>query len=161
MTPDEIHTLVDDGTIRYAAAGWLALIFFTAAWYLNRRLEGSRWSPWIVLPTGVTASLMLYASNWSVWLCEKVAGLLVGIGNMIDASMPVVMIMGVICILAMIGTVADLWLDSTYNIGAVWALIIAPVMAHGASGGVGASVNGAYSALTAAAIGAVTNLLGT
>ncbi len=160
MTPDEIRNLVDDGTIRYAAAGWLSLIFFTAAWYLNRRLEGNRWSPWIVLPTGVIASLMLYASTWSVWLCEKVAGLLTGIGNMVDTDMPIVTIMGIVCILAMIGTIADLWLDSTYNIGAVWALIVAPIMAHGASGGVGAFINGAYSSLTAAAIGLITSMFG-
>lgn len=160
MTTGELERLINDGTVTYPAAGWLSLLFFVAAWYLNRRLEGNRWSPWIVLPTGVIASLMLYASTWSITLCGWSAGALVGLGNMFGADMPVVTIMGLVCILAMIATIVDLWMDSTYNLAAVWALIIAPVMAHGAGGGVGAFVEGAYSSLTVAAIGFVTKLFG-
>lgn len=160
MTPEELEQLINDGTVTYPAAGWLSLIFFTAAWYLNRRLEGNRWSPWIVLPTGVIASLMLYASTWSTTVCGWVAGALVGLGDMFDAEMPITTIMGLVCILAMIATIVDLWVDSTYNLASVWALILAPIMAHGAGGGVGAFVEGAYSSFTLMAIGFVTKMFG-
>lgn len=142
------------------AAGWLALIFFGAAWYLNHRLEGNKWSPWIVLPVGVTASLMLYASTWAVWLAERFAAILEGVGGIFGANMPTATVMGILCILAIVGTFADLIVDSTYNVAAVWALVIAPVMAHGASGGVGSFVEGAYGGLTIAALQAVGNIFG-
>lgn len=136
--------------------GLLSLLFFGAAWYLNSRLEGSKWSPWVVIPTGVIASLMLYASSWS----RTVAGWFENILNMFGDSVPTATIMGVLCVLAIVGTFADLIIDSTYNVAAVWALVLAPIMAHGAAGGVGAFVDGAYSGMTLGVLQALGDIFG-
>jgi hypothetical protein len=131
-----------DGSVTVPGVEWLALLFFVAAWYLNRRLEGNNWSPWLVLPTAIIGSLMWYASAWSA----KTAN---GFESVLDAiGAPTVAIMSVICVLALAGTVADLIIDSSYNVAAVWALIIAPVAGHGAGGFVGEFVRGMYGGIT-------------
>lgn len=132
----------DEGYVTLPGVEWLALLFFVAAALLNRRLEGNNWSPWVVLPTAIVGSLMWYASAWS----DKTAGGVSGVLNMIGA--PVTIVMSVICVIALVGTIADLIIDSTYNPAAVWALIIAPVAAHGAGGFVGEFVRGMYGGFT-------------
>lgn len=132
----------EEGYVELPGVEWLALIFFVAAWLVNRRLEGNNWSPWIVLPTAIAGSLMWYASAWSA----KAAN---GIENVIEMlGAPVVIVMSVICVIALVGTIADLVIDTAYNVAAVWALIIAPVAAHGAGGFVGEFVRGLYGGMT-------------
>ena len=57
--------ITDDNVVQIPGVEWIALLFFVAAWYLNRRLEGNNWSPWVVLPIAIMGSLMWYASAWS------------------------------------------------------------------------------------------------
>jgi hypothetical protein len=134
----------EEGYVELPGVEWLALIFFIAAWLVNRRLEGNNWSPWIVLPTAIIGSLMWYASSWSAKTSNGVEDLIGLFGA------PVTTVMSIICVVALIGTVADLLIDTSYNIAAVWALIIAPVAAHGAGGFVGEFVRGFYGGVTLA-----------
>lgn len=132
----------DEGYVTLPGVEWLALIFFIMAWFLNRRLEGNNWSPWVVLPTAIVGSLMWYASAWSAKTSN-------GFSSVVDMlGAPVTITMSVICVIALVGTIADLIIDSSYNVGAVWALIIAPVAAHGAGGFVGDFVRGMYGGIT-------------
>lgn len=151
----------DNGTVTVPGSEWLALLFFAAAWYLNRRLEGNRWSPYLVLPVAIIGSLMWYASTWSATVCGWLGSFMTGVGSVFGSeSVPVATIFGVVCILAVIGTFADLIIDSTYNVGAVWALIIAPVAAHGAAGGIGAFMHGAYGGITLGVVEMLSNVFG-
>lgn len=134
--------ITENGTLALPGVEWLALLFFIFAALLNRRLEGNSWSPWVVLPTAIVGSLMWYASAWSAKMSNGLGGVL----DMIGA--PVMITMSVICVIALVGTVADLIIDSTYNVAAVWALIVAPVAAHGAGGFVGDFVRGMYGGVT-------------
>lgn len=144
----------DEGYVTLPGVEWLALLFFVGAWYFNRRLEGLNWSPWIVLPTAIIGSLMWYASAWSANVGN-------GFMNVLDAiGAPAVTIMSVICVLALVGTIADLIIDSSYNIAAVWALIIAPVAAHGAGGFVGGFVRGMYGGITLGVWQGIVDVLG-
>jgi hypothetical protein len=161
MSDEELRNLIGgDGSVFYSAASFLAVAFFVMAAILNRKLEGNKWSPFVVMPIGIIGSLMLYASSWSTTICGWIAGFLNGVGAMFGGDMPVNAIMGIVCIIAMVATIVDLWFDAGYNAAAVWALIIAPIAAQGAAGGVGGFVNGAYSALTIGAIKLVTEAFG-
>lgn len=144
----------DEGYVTLPGVEWLALLFFISAWYLNRRLEGSNWSPWIVLPTAIIGSLMWYASAWSANVGSGFESVLNAIGA------PATAVMSVLCVLALAGTIADLLVDSSYNIAAVWALIIAPVAAHGAGGFVGDFVRGMYGGITLGVWQGIVNVLG-
>lgn len=147
--------ITDNNVVQIPGVEWVALLFFVAAWYLNRRLEGNNWSPWVVLPIAIMGSLMWYASAWSANISGGISGILSGIGA------PASTVMGVICLLALVGTIADLLIDATYNIAAVWALIVAPVAAHGAGGFVGGFVReGVYGGLTLWVWGSVGELFG-
>jgi hypothetical protein len=148
MTTDEVQGLIQDGAVQYAGAGWLALVMFVLAHWFNYKLSGNNWSPWVVMPTGIIGSLVLYVSTWSA----AISGWVLGI---IGAT-----IMGIICLGALVGTIADLWVDPTYNTVAVWCLIIAPVMAHGSAGGFGGFIDNAYSSLALTALGLVIGLFG-
>lgn len=131
-----------DGYVTLPGVEWLALVFFVAAWLVNRRLEGNNWSPWIVLPTAIIGSLMWYASAFSAKTANGLESVIGAIGA------PETTIMSVICVIALVGTIADLIIDSAYNPAAVWALIIAPIAAHGAGGFVGEFVRGMYGGIT-------------
>lgn len=134
--------ITSDGAVQIPGVEWIALALFITAGLLNRRLEGNNWSPWIVLPIGIIASLMWYASAWS----GKTSNGLEAVLNAIGA--PATGIISLIFVVAIAGTIADLVIDSTYNVAAVWALIVAPVAAHGAGGFVGEFARGTYGGIT-------------
>jgi hypothetical protein len=146
MTIEDAQNVANGGTVQYA--GWIALVLFLLAHWFNYKLSGNGWSPWVVMPTGIIASLILYLSPWSTAVSGWVTGLL-------GAT-----IMGIICLAALVGTIADLWFDPTYNTTAVWCLIIAPIAAHGAVGGFGTFIDSTYSSLSLAALMAVLSLFG-
>lgn len=146
MTIEDAQNLANGGTVQFA--GWTALVLFLLAHWFNYKLSGNSWSPWVVMPTGIIASMILYLSPWSTGISGWVTGLL-------GAT-----IMGIICLAALVGTIADLWFDPTYNTMAVWCLIIAPIAAHGASGGFGTFIDNTYSSLSLAALMAVSSLFG-
>jgi hypothetical protein len=146
MTVEDAQNVANGGNVPYA--GMIAIVMFLLAHWFNYKLSGNSWSPWVVMPTGIIASLILYLSSWS----NSIAGWVTGL---IGAT-----IMGIICLAALVGTIADLWVDPTYNTVAVWCLIIAPITAHGAAGGFGTFIDNTYSSLSLAALMAVTGLFG-
>lgn len=144
-----------DGVVRIPGVEWVALALFITAWLLNRRLEGNNWSPWVVMPTAIIGSFMWYASAWSGKTADGAASLLNGMGA------PATIILSLVCVIALVGTIADLLIDSTYNVAAVWALIIAPVAAHGAGGFIGVFVReGIYGGFTLGAWQMLGDMLG-
>jgi hypothetical protein len=146
---------VVDGVVQLPGVEWIAFALFLTAGLLNRRLEGNNWSPWAVMPIAILGSLMWFASSWAAKASNGVEGLLTGMGA------PASALMSLLCVIALAGTVADLWLDPTYNVAAVWALIIAPVAAHGAGGFIGDFIReGLYGGTTLAAWQMLRDVLG-
>jgi hypothetical protein len=99
---------------------------------------------------------MLYAAPWSIWLAERAAAII----GIFGASTPTHAIMSLLFVAAVVGTVIDLWVDNAYNPTAIWALIIAPVMARGSSGFVGNLAEGTYGGLSMSVLDAVKSFLG-
>lgn len=147
--------ITDGGSVQIPGVEWIALALFVLAWWLNRRLEGNNWSAWVVIPIAIIASFMWYASAWSAGIARGGVALFGGMGA------PATIIMSIICVAAIVGTIADLVIDSSYNVAAVWSLLIAPIAAHEAGGFVGVFVReGIYGGMTLWAWGALGGLLG-
>lgn len=154
MTPEEIDMV--SGSRGFATAGFVALALFVAAWLLNARFGEKQWSvPWLVLPLGFIASLMLYLSPVSIMTSNWLARLFSGIGNMFSADFPVQFFMTVLCVGAIGATIADISIDAEYNPVAVVALLVAPICAHNAGGFLGNIVDNGYRALSVGMYGVV------
>lgn len=149
-----------ESTLGNGAAGFVSVILFAAAWYLNYKLNGKNWSPFLVMPVAFGAAMLLYASTWSATWQGWLASFLGGLGNLFGVSMPTTILMSVIFVGALVAMVMDLLIERDYNVAAVWALLIAPVAAHGAGGVVGNFAEGMFGGMALAVIGAVNQLFG-
>lgn len=159
MTPEELNQVSDSNGL--ATAGFIAIALFVAAWLLNMRFGEKQWSvPWAVLPIGFIASLMLYLSPVSIKASSWLVGLFNGIGNMFGADFPVQFFMTVLCVGAIVATIADISIDAEYNPVAVAALMIAPICAHNAGGLLGNLVDNGYRALSVGMYALVLNIGG-
>jgi hypothetical protein len=135
-------------------AGGLALAFFAWAWWTNRK-GSSKAAGISAVILAVIGSMLLYASPWSLALGKLVVSTLGMFGDL-----SVHPIMTILCLALIGGVVYDLWDDPTYNVGAVWALIFAPIMARGATGIAGSFLEGAFGGLSMALLDAVKQMFG-
>ena len=119
--------------------GFLAIVFFAWAQWLDKKLRMPLWGGLIPLLVGLAGSMLLYASalsstvaGWFNYVVSPLAGQL---GALMGEPIPLSTVWGVVCIAGAAVTVMDLWRDHTYNSKARTALIITPIAAHGAGGG--------------------------
>jgi hypothetical protein len=143
-----IETAIDQ------TAGGLALAFFALAWWTNRK-GSSKAAGITAVIFAIIGSGLLYAAPWSLWCANLAASLISMFGNA-----PVHPIMTIICVALMLGVVYDLWDDPTYNVGAVWALVFAPIMARGAAGLAGAFLEQLFGGASMAFLDAVKQMFG-
>lgn len=119
--------------------GFLAIVFFVWAQWLDKKLRMPIWGGLIPLLVGLAGSMLLYASALSSTVAQGlnyvVEPLASQLGSMIGEQLPLSTVWGVVCIAGAAVTVMDLWKDHTYNSKARGALIITPIAAHGAGGG--------------------------
>ena len=119
--------------------GFLAIVFFVWAQWLDKKLRMPIWGGLIPLLVGLAGSMLLYASALSSTVAQGlnyvVEPLASQLGSMIGEQLPLSTVWGVVCIAGAAVTVVDLWKDHTYNSKARTALIITPIAAHGAGGG--------------------------
>lgn len=150
-----------ESTLGNTAAGFVAVGLFVSAWIMNNLLGGKKWSAFLVLPTALAASFLLYASTWSSTWMGWLEGILRGVGGMFGAGdMPISFIASVACVVAIIAVAVDLSVDFKDNPAVVWALIIAPVAAHGAGGVIGSAADVFFSGMALGLIDAVKQLTG-
>jgi len=137
------------------ATGPIAVVLFIAAHIINYKWGRGTKAAYVALALGIFASFLIYASTWSTWIAARFTGLL----SNFDA-VPAPVVMSVICVLAIVATVADIWSDPDYNNAAIWALLIGPIAAHGASGWVFGLAQVLYGGLTIVVQGLVAEALG-
>jgi|SRR5688500_422683 uncharacterized protein YqgC (DUF456 family) len=143
-----IETAIDQ------TAGGLAVAFFALAWWTNRK-GSSKAAGITAVIFAIIGSGLLYAAPWSLWFANLTSSVLNMFGNV-----PVHPIMTIICCALMLGVIYDLWDDPTYNVGAVWALIFAPIMARGADGHVGTFLEQLFGGASMAFLDAVKQMFG-
>jgi uncharacterized protein YqgC (DUF456 family) len=143
-----IETAIDQ------TAGGLAVALFALAWWTNRK-GSSKVAGITAVIFAIIGSGLLYAAPWSLWCANLVASVIGMFGNA-----PVHPIMTIICVALMLGVVYDLYDDPTYNVGAVWALIFAPIMARGTSGIAGSFLEELFGSASMAFLDLVKQLAG-
>lgn len=143
-----IETAIDQ------TAGGLAIALFAVAWWVNRK-GSSKAAGVTAVILAIIGSMLFYAAPWSLWCANLVASMLSMFGNA-----PVHPIMTIICLALIAGVVYDLWDDPTYNVGAVWALVFAPIMARGAAGLAGKFLEQLFGSASMAFLDVVKQLFG-
>lgn len=145
------------------AAGFLSVALFIFAWIMNQKFRGHDWSVIPVMIVCLLGSFVLYASTWAPTLARWTGNILEGIVGIFGAdisSLALRILFSLACLLAVLAIVADCVVDPGYNQAAVWALIIAPITAHGAGGVVGRAFEGLYTAMSLGTLGSLIKLLG-
>jgi FtsH-binding integral membrane protein len=128
--------------------GPIAIVLFIAAHFINYKWgQGTRWA-YAALALGICASFLFYSSTWAAYASDMLEGFL---GTVV---------MSVVCVLAIIATIADIWNDPDYNNAAVWALLIGPVAALGSGGWVYGIASVLYGGMTIVVQGLVSQVLG-
>ena len=121
-------------------SGVLALCLFGLASYLTKKLKGRR-AGLIALLVGVAASALLYMAPVSgeiaAWSNAHWMGAIAStFSGWFSEGVPAAGLWSVLCIVGFIVTVVDLKYDHTYNPWAIAALVVTPIAARGAGGGV-------------------------
>ncbi len=145
------------------AAGFISVALFVFAWIMNQNFRGHNWSVIPVMVVCLLGSFVLYASTWAPTVAGWTGNILGGITSIFGADMSSLalrMLFSLACLLAVLAIVADCVVDPGYNQAAVWALIIAPITAHGAGGVVGRAFEGLYTAMSLGTLGGLIELLG-
>lgn len=144
-----IETAIDQ------SAGFLAIAFFAWAWWTNRK-GSSKAAGITAVILAIIGSGLFYAAPWSLWFANTVGNVITmfGGGNAVHP------IMTIFCLALMGGVVYDLWDDLTYNVGAVWALVFAPIMARGSAGLAGAFLEQLFGGASMAFLDAVKQMFG-
>lgn len=117
---------------------FLAAIMFGAAWWINK--QGFKKSGLLALVIAFGGSMLLYRSPASRTILDWANNTIVGsisdmVGSMLGDPLPTSVVWAVLCIAGFAVTVVDLWKNHNYNAGAITALIITPIAAHGAGSG--------------------------
>lgn len=115
-------------------AGVVALGLFTIAWFWNDRMQDSKAVGWVCVTMAVLGSIVLYASAIAMWLSEKAVSLVNSVGEMFGVNNVAPWVLGFVCLAAFGVTVYDLLNEPEHNPGAVAAMVVAPIAAHGTSG---------------------------
>lgn len=112
----------------------VALGLFALAWAWNNHMRSSKFVGYLCVGIAVAGSVVLYASAPAMWLADKAVSIVNGIGDMLGAGDVSWWVMMLLCLGAFGYTVYDLLDDPEHNPGAVAALVIAPITAHGTLG---------------------------
>lgn len=115
-------------------AGVVAAGLFAVAWFWNDRMQSSKIVGYVCVTIAVLGSIVLYASAIAMWLAEQAVSLFNGFGGMIGVGDMAPWALGFMCIAAFGITVYDLLNEPEHNPGAVAAMVVAPIAAHGTEG---------------------------
>lgn len=119
--------------------GFLAVVMFAWAFWLNKKLKGRK-SGLVALLVGLAGSMLLYRSPLSstivTWADSTFLGSIAGMfAGWSGEALPTSIVWSVVCIIGFVVTLVDLRYDHTYNPAAITALIVTPIAAHGSNGG--------------------------
>jgi len=112
----------------------VSLALFTWAWAWNNHMQDSKLVGYVCVTIAALGSVVLYASEAAMKLAGYAVTLLNGIGEGIGVGAAAPVVLGIVCIATFGLTVYDLWHNPEHNPGAVTALVIAPIAAHGTLG---------------------------
>lgn len=120
--------------------GFLAICMFAFAFWLNKKLKGSR-RGLIALLVGLAGSMLLYRSPMSSTIASWADANFMGsvaasFGGWTGESLATATVWSVLCIVGFGMTLVDLRYDHTYNPWAIAALVTTPIAARGSAGGV-------------------------
>lgn len=147
-------------TLGNGAAGFIALVMFVTAWVINEKGNGGKAAAVFVLVLAIAGSFVLYASTWSQTWCGWLGNMLNGIGGMFGSEMSLPFVFSAACVASFFIVVVDIGVNIRDNPWAVGALLVAPVVAHGASGIIGNMAQGFFGGTALAIIEALKSLTG-
>jgi len=147
-------------TLGNGAAGFIALVLFAVAWIINEKANGNKVGAIFALVLALAGSFVLYASTWSETWCGWLGSILTGIGDMFGADMSLPFMFSMACVAAVFIIAVDLGVNAKDNPWAVGALLVAPVVAHGASGIIGNMAHGFFGGMALGVIEALKSLTG-
>ena len=141
-------------------AAVVALGLFMVAWFWNSRMQDSKIVGYVCVTIAVLGSIVLYASALAMWLAEKAVSLFNGIGGMFGADNTAPWALGFMCIAAFGITVYDLLNEPEHNPGAVAAMVVAPIAAHGTLGVLHKAMEVVYGGLSLGTLEALRQFFG-
>jgi hypothetical protein len=141
-------------------AGVVALALFMVAWFWNNHMQSSRIVGYLCVTIAVMGSVVLYASAAAMWLAGAATSLVNGVGDMFGAGNVSVWVLGFVCIAAFVVTVYDIIKEPEHNPGAVTAMVIAPIAAHGTAGVVHNAMEVVYGGLSLGTLDALQRFFG-
>ena len=141
-------------------AAVVALGLFGVAWFWNSRMQDSKIVGYVCVTIAVLGSIVLYASALAMWLAEQAVSLFNGVGDMIGLADMAPWALGFMCIGAFGITVYDLLNEPEHNPGAVAAMVVAPIAAHGTLGVLHKTMEVVYGGLSLGTLDAMQRFFG-
>ena len=141
-------------------AAVVALGLFGVAWFWNSRMQDSKIVGYVCVTIAVLGSIVLYASALAMWLAEQAVSLFNGVGDMIGLADMAPWALGFMCIGAFGITVYDLLNEPEHNPGAVAAMVVAPIAAHGTLGVLHKTMEVVYGGLSLGTLEALQRFFG-
>lgn len=141
-------------------AAVVALGLFAVAWFWNNRMQDSKIVGYVCVTMAVLGSIVLYASALAMWLSDQAVSLFNGIGDMIGVGAIAPWVLGFMCIGAFGVTVYDLLNEPEHNPGAVAAMVVAPIAAHGTLGVLHKTMEVVYGGLSLGTLDALQRFFG-
>jgi hypothetical protein len=141
-------------------AGVVSAGLFAVAWFWNDRMQSSKIVGWVCVTIAVLGSVVLYASAIAMWLSEQAVSLFNGVGGMVGVGNAAPWVLGFVCIAAFGVTVYDLLNEPEHNPGAVAAMIVAPIAAHGTNGVLHGAMEVVYGGLSLGTLDALQRFFG-
>ena len=141
-------------------AAVVALGLFMVAWFWNSRMQDSKIVGYVCVTIAVLGSIVLYASALAMWLAEQAVSLFNGVGDMIGLADMAPWALGFMCIGAFGITVYDLLNEPEHNPGAVAAMVVAPIAAHGTLGVLHKTMEVVYGGLSLGTLDAMQRFFG-
>lgn len=141
-------------------AAVVAIGLFMVAWFWNSRMQDSKIVGYVCVTIAVLGSVVLYASAFAMWLAEQAVSLFNGFGGMIGVGDMAPWALGFMCIAAFGITVYDLLNEPEHNPGAVAAMVVAPIAAHGTLGVLHKTMEVVYGGLSLGTLEALQRFFG-
>lgn len=141
-------------------AAVVAIGLFMVAWFWNSRMQDSKIVGYLCVTIAVLGSIVLYASALAMWLAKHAVSAFNGFGGMIGVGDMAPWALGFMCIAAFGITVYDLLNEPEHNPGAVAAMVVAPIAAHGTLGVLHKTMEVVYGGLSLGTLDALQRFFG-
>lgn len=141
-------------------AAIVSIGLFMVAWFWNSRMQDSKLVGYVCVTIAVLGSIVLYASALAMWLAEQAVSLFDSVGAWFGAGELAPWALGFMCIAAFGITVYDLLNEPEHNPGAVAAMVVAPIAAHGTEGTLHTVMEVVYGGLSLGTLDALQRFFG-